>query len=160
MEKAYYSIIEPIILTASKLEVFSNKYLFGPLELTVSSMKILLILKRKGRQTAKEILRNVGGTKSNISQRLNLLEKKGYIKKYQMEDMKDGREIFIELTPNGKKKVAILYKHIKKFKLEFESTFSSQEISQHSAFFRKLSRLIEIREQQFSKHKSKNILKN
>ena len=91
MEKSYYSIIEPIILTASQLEDFSNKYLFGPLGLTISSMKILLILNRKGKLTAKEIVKNVGGKKSNISQRLYLLEKKGYIKKYQMKDMKDGR---------------------------------------------------------------------
>lgn len=158
MEKTYYSIIEPIIMTAAQLEDFSNKYLFGPLSLTVSSMKILLILNRKGRLTAKEIIKNASGKKSNISQRLNLLEKKGYIVRYKKRNMKDKREFFIELTAEGKKKVKILYKHIGKFKLEFEENFSQKEIEQHFAFFKKLSGIIELKDQEFAKYNCKKFL--
>lgn len=158
MEKTYYSIIEPIIITAAQLEDFSNKYLFGPLSLTVSSMKILLILNRKGRLTAKEIIKNVSGKKSNISQRLNLLEKKGYIVRYKERNMKDKREFFIELTTEGRNRVKILYKHIRKFKLEFEANFSQKEIEQHFIFFKKLSKIIEIKDKEFTECKCKKFL--
>jgi len=160
MDKSYISIIEPIVFTASRLEVIANRYLFGPLEMTISSVKILRLLERKTKLTATEILEEIGGTKSNISQRLELLEKRGYIKKCHEKIQADKRKVSIELTQAGRKKLLKLYQHIKKTKLELEANFSKREIAQHYAFFKKLNELIEIKEEDFARCKCKNIFKN
>ncbi len=161
MNKSYYSIIEPVIFTASRLEAISNRYLFGPMEMTIASVKILRLLEKRAKLSPKEILEIIGGTKSNVSQRLDLLEKRGYVAKDQEKTATDKRKIFVKITPVGKKKLQELYKHLKKVKLEFESNFSKEEIGQHFIFFEKLNRLIEIKEQEFENcNKCKNIFKN
>lgn len=90
------------MFTASRLEVIANRHLFGPLKMTISSMKILRLLEKMDQLTPKEIMENIGGTKSNISQRLDLLEKRGYITKDNKKS-DDKRKVYVRLTVTGKK---------------------------------------------------------
>ena len=102
--------------------------------------------------TPKQIIELIGGTKSNISQRLNSLEKKGYIK-MRKSTGKDKRMLFVELSPLGRKKLQEMKKHLNKVKLELESNFIREEIQKHFAFFDKLNKLVDSREKKFSQCK-------
>ncbi len=150
MANSHYSIIEPVIYTASRLEVISNRYLFGPIGMNITSIKILGLINKKKAITPKDIMELIGGTKSNISQRLDFLEKKGFIKT-RKNTFSDKRKTLIALTPLGKKKLREMKSHLKKTSLELESNFSEEEIQQHFTFFNKLNKLIETKEKEFSK---------
>jgi DNA-binding MarR family transcriptional regulator len=152
MANSYYSIIEPIIYTASKLEAISNRYLFRPIGMNVSSVKLLGLLCKRKIMAPKEIMELIGGTKSNISQRLDFLEKKGYIKTHK-NTSSDKRKLSVKLTPSGKRKLGELKKHLEKVKLELESNFNKHEIAQHFAFFNKLNNIINSKEKDFPKCK-------
>ncbi|MFZ2188669.1 MAG: transcriptional regulator [Candidatus Moraniibacteriota bacterium] len=150
MTDSYHSIIEPIIFTASRLEAIADRCLFRPIGINISSVKIMGLLCHKKIMTPKEILELAGGTKSNISQRLNFLEKKGYIKT-QKNTFDDKRKLSITLTPIGKAKLKEMQKHIHKVKLELESNFTKKEIEQHFAFFNKLNKLVNAEKKDFPK---------
>jgi len=156
MANSYYSIIEPIIFTASRLEAIANRYIFSPIEMNISSVKIMGILCRKKIMTPKEIMEFVGGTKSNISQRLDSLEKKGYIKTHKNK-INDKRKVLVELTALGRDKLKDLKSQLRKVKLELESNFTKKEIDQHFAFFKKLDTLVDISEKRFSEGKCKKL---
>lgn len=150
MANSYHSIIEPIIHTATRMEVLSNRYLFRPVGMNIASIKILELINKKKSTTSKEIMELIGGTKSNISQRLNSLEKKGLIRAHK-NIFGDKRKTLIKLTLTGKRKLQEMKKHLDKTKLELEANFSKEEIKKHFAFFNKLNKLIELKEAEFSK---------
>lgn len=156
MAHSYYSIIEPIIFTASRLEVIANRYIFGPIGMNIPSVKIMGLLCRKKVMTPKEIMELIGGTKSNISQRLDSLEKKGYIKTRKSRN-NDKRKVFVELTMSGKGKLGEIKSQLRKVKLELESNFTKKEIEKHCAFFKKLDGLINLSEKKFSTCKCKKL---
>lgn len=106
----------------------------------------------------KEIMKLVGGTKSNISQRLDYLEKKGYVKIYK-NMTGDKRKSSVKLTAAGKEKLQEIKSHFKKVKLELESNFSQEEIERHFAFFNKLNKIIDFKEKEFSQCKLKYFCK-
>lgn len=141
MTDSYHSIIEPIIFTASRLEAIADRCIFRPIGINISSVKIMGLLCHKKIMTPREILELAGGTKSNLSQRLNFLEKNGYIKT-QKNTFADKRKMSIQLTLAGKKKLTEMQKHIHKVKLKLESNFTKKEIESHYAFFNKLNKLI------------------
>lgn len=148
MTNSYYSIIEPIVCTASRLEVIANRYLFGPIGMNISTVKIIGLLCKRKNMTPSEIMQLIGGTKSNVSQRLDSLEKKGYVKIYK-SNLKDKRKISVKLTVLGEKKMKELKKHFDKVRLELESHFSQKEIQQHFAFFNKLNKFVDSEEKYF-----------
>jgi len=158
MTNSYHSIIEPIIIIASRLEVIANRYFFGPIEMNISSVKIIGLLWKKETMTPKEIMKLAGGTKSNISQRLNFLEKKGYIETHK-NTSDDKRKISIKLTPFGKKKIIEIHKQMEKVGMELKSNFTKKEIQQHFVFFNKLNKIIDLKEKDFCKCKCKNFCK-
>jgi DNA-binding MarR family transcriptional regulator len=149
MANSYYSIIEPILFTASRLEVIANRCIFRPIGMNISSVKIMSLLCRKKSMTPKEIMQLVGGTKSNISQRLDSLEKKGYIQT-RKNTFDDGRKLSVELTEAGEEKLQEIKNHFRKVKLELESNFTREEIEKHFEFFNKLNRLVDLKEKDLS----------
>ena len=76
---------ESIVCLAHRFESIANKYVFYPMGLSAISMKILKLLKVHGRLTASDLIEMTSSTKSNMSQRLNFLEKEKYIQ--QSEEM-------------------------------------------------------------------------
>ena len=142
MAHSYFSIIEPIIFTASRLEAIANRRFFRPIGLNISSVKIMSLLLRKRSMSAKEIMELVGGTKSNLSQRLDFLEKRGYVETFK-NSAGDKRLLLVRLTPQGKKKLNETQKQFRKVKLQIESLFTQKEIKQHFAFFDKLNKFVD-----------------
>lgn len=130
---------EDFIFIGEKIESMANKYIFLPMDMSLSAMRILGYINGKKKTTATELIRLTGKSKSNITQRLHILEKKGLIIRTKDIQNKDQRETFIEITPKGKTKVKEASKKIEKFHLSKEKFFTKKEIENHIKFMNKLS---------------------
>ena len=75
-------------------------------------MKILKLLHIHGTLTASNIIEMLDATKSNISQRLNFLEKESLIKRSYAINKADKRQIMVSLTEQGEKIIIDLEKII------------------------------------------------
>jgi DNA-binding MarR family transcriptional regulator len=136
------SIARNLLMTASRLENYANHCLFNPQELTFSGMKILHILHFKGPMLPTEIIKIVGGSKSNITQRLNLLAKRGLIDRYLPNNITDKRNVMVKLTKPGAVKIAQVVALINQKSLDLASCFSANEITAFSKFMDKLNAII------------------
>lgn len=145
MEKTS-SIVEPIIYTAMRLEGIANRFVFQPMGVSLSSVKILRILCCNREMTQQDILKLIGGTKSNISQRLDFLEKKKYIRRDYTKYKSDRRKVAVALTALGKAKLKEVDKRLRRSKLTLEQQFSPAEIEAHCKFFKKIHQIIDSKE--------------
>lgn len=137
---------EDFIFIGEKIESMANKYVFNPMGMSLSSMRVLSYINCHSKITAKEIIELTGKTKSNITQRLNVLEKNGLIKRIKYDKSKDKREIYLKITPKGKKKVEEALKKIEKFHLSKTKFFTKEELKNHIKFMKKLSRFLDEKE--------------
>jgi DNA-binding MarR family transcriptional regulator len=131
---------------ANRLENIASRYVFQPLGLSASSVKILGLLRHKRRATPGEILSCLGGTKSNISQRLRFLEKEGLIKRLPPRRAEDKRHVSIVLTAAGRRKLKIVSRHFSRSEMKLEEHFNLKEIQSHLKFFQKLHTVLNIKE--------------
>lgn len=134
---------ESIIMTAVRLKTIANRFVFNPINLTNSRFRILRMLHRSGKMTPGEIIKLTGGTKSNISQRLNFLEKQGFIKRLYSNKSDDRRNVFIGLTTKGTKLVNSLIKRFETSINELEGFFTKQELKNHFNFMKKLNTILD-----------------
>lgn len=130
---------EDFIFIGEKIESMANKYIFAPMNTTLSSMRVLSYINCHKKITVKEIIELTGKTKSNITQRLNVLEKNGLIVRIKDLKSKDKRETYIKITSLGKKRVAKVLRKIEKFHLSKNNFFTQKEIVAHLKFMKKLS---------------------
>ena len=142
-----------IIFTAMRLEHVVNRSVFEPLGLTSSSVKIIGLLKHRGQMTSREISEFLGSSKSNITQRLNFLQKNGLIRRLTATNLKDGRKIAVELTDLGLKKIKALMKIMKGNQVRVENCCGQREINLFLNLFKKINEHLDIYE---SSSKSKN----
>lgn len=145
------TITAPILFTASRLESIANRFVFQPMGTSFSSMKILRLLELKGPQTPKRILELAGGTKSNLSQRLNYLEKNRFIVRDYAVVPGDKRQVVVKLTALGRKRLNLINLRIKKAQLTLAECFSQKEIEGHRKFFEKMNRILDREEKNLSK---------
>ncbi|MFA6106797.1 MAG: transcriptional regulator [Patescibacteria group bacterium] len=137
------SIARLIIFTAARLEQFANAHIFKPIGLNMTAAKIMGLLYIHKKITPSDILKITGGTKSNITQRLNYLEKKGYIKRFIPKNVAmDKRKIFISLTEKGKNKFGQARGLISEKSLDLEKEFSQKENDFHFEFLKKINILL------------------
>lgn len=139
-------ITSPIVLTSARLEAIADRFVFIPMETSLASMRILRILDQNSELTPKRIGELSGGTKSNVSQRLNNLEKKGYIKRSYALVKGDKRKIIVEITKEGRKQLEFITKRLEKAQLHLIKHFSKKEIKQHLEFFKKINSIIDLEE--------------
>lgn len=151
MPATHTDIISPLFCATQLLEALGNRYIFNPVGLTATSFKILSALKKE-RATPSALLCQVGGLKSNLSQRLRALEKKGLIRRLANENTGDKRQVFFQLTANGRKILQQAEAHAKHASLSFEKRFTKKELERHYAFFAKLTRLLAEKETILEKH--------
>ena len=137
------NISDPIMSTAAKLERIANVHIFSHIGLSSASIKIMCILDRMKITTPSGILEFLGGTRSNVSQRLDFLEKKGYVLRKHDSTSPDKRKVNIQLTTTGKKKLAEAEKWLKKANLYLEKYFTKKELEAHFAFFEKLNEILD-----------------
>lgn len=142
---------ESIICLAHRFENIANKFVFQPMGISSISMKILKLLRMHGTLTASDLIEFLSSTKSNMSQRLNFLEKENLIKKTYASDKKDKRKITIELTSEGKKLILNLEKRFQKAQISFEEKFTTKELQQHRDFVAKVNLILDNEETELIK---------
>ncbi len=145
------SIVVPMIRTSNRLQAIANKYVFVPMRLSPISVSIMSILKANGKSTPGDLLKLVNSTKSNISQRLNFLEKEGLISRNYINIKEDKRKVVIILTPKGKSTLIMAEKRLKKGKVALEKNFTQKEISQNRKFLEKMNELLDVQENELEK---------
>lgn len=146
----YHSLTDPVIFTAARLEAIANRFVFEPLGLTLASARIIRLLADNGPLTPTDLLEYAGGTKGNVSQRLKLLEREGYIRRASATGA-DKRVVTVTLTPKGQNQFALIFKRFEKARACLESSFTSTEKRHYYAFFIKLNRLIDESEKELPK---------
>jgi DNA-binding MarR family transcriptional regulator len=142
---------EDFIFIGEKIESMANKYIFTPMHTTLSSMRILSYINCHKEITAKTIIELTGKTKSNITQRLNILEKNGLITRTKNPNAQDKRETYIKITPLGEKMVSEALRKIQKFHLSKNKFFTKKELEGHIKFMNKLSNFLTKEEEQLKK---------
>lgn len=136
------AITHQIIYTAARLEAIAEHYVFSPMGTTAASMKVLRLVKKNGPLSQNRISELGGGTKSNVSQRLDNLEKNGYIFRDQ-QTPKDKRKVLVKITRKGRLKLFEIDKRMKKAQICLEKNFTKKEIEDNEKFLKKIDKLLE-----------------
>lgn len=137
-------ITKNIIITASRLEHIADKYIFEPMGLSAITVKILNILTEMEPLSPTQIMEKLGGTKSNISQRLNLLQKKGFIERVYARETADKRKIAIQMTKTGRKKWEEIIETFKARSMDhLHKCFTAAELEAHHRFHAKLNSILD-----------------
>lgn len=148
--KNHDEISGSLIYVAARLEAIANRYVFLPMGLSSASVKILGILHCDKAMSPGEILEKIGGTKSNISQRLNFLEKEGLIERTYAQYAGDKRKVAIQATPLGEKRLHEILQRLRKANVKLESNFTKQEINELRNFLKKINQVLDLEESQMS----------
>ncbi len=127
-----------LVFTAMRLEALADRYMFKPLGLTTASFRILMMLAKAGPQAPSEIIEILGGTKSNATQRLNWLSRRGWIKLTHKEG-EDKRRASARITALGRQQVAKASRLFKDNDLHIEKYFSNKEMNDFMLLIRKLN---------------------
>lgn len=146
------SVAKLIIFTAARLEQFANVYVFKPMGLTTTAVKIMGLLHFHGPLTPTDILKLIGGTKSNVTQRLNFLEKSGLVDRAApKKTSSDRRKKMIKLTAGGIKKLVLASELINKKSLDLEKCFNKKENGQFYEFLIRTNLLVNSVEEEYLK---------
>ncbi|MCF7845749.1 MAG: MarR family transcriptional regulator [Candidatus Peribacteraceae bacterium] len=151
MSKVPLTVGELIVVTAIRLKTIANRFVFSPNGTTSSQFRILRLLSNEGPQRPSAIMKYAGGTKSNVSQRINMLEEEGLVYRLQRKKGGDLRSVFVAVTPKGRKLFTKLRDKFKKSSRELEEHFSAKEIAGCMNFLKKLNKAIDENEQKIPK---------
>jgi DNA-binding MarR family transcriptional regulator len=141
--KAHLSITETVIATSIRFKSIANRFVFNPSGVTGSKFRILRMIFCDGKQRPSEITKFAGGTKSNVSQRINALEDEGLVVRLRAVKGADRRNVLVDITPKGRALVTNLMAKFSKSMQTLEKEFSEKEINDHFAFFEKMNRLLD-----------------
>jgi DNA-binding MarR family transcriptional regulator len=135
--------MEPIFCLAHRMETIVDKYVFKPMGISPISVKILKALSLHFPLSPGDLIEITNSTKSNISQRLNILEKEGSVRRNYASDKNDKRKVQLQLTVFGRKKIAIIEKRFEKAHISFARKFSAKELEQHRLFMQKINTILD-----------------
>lgn len=96
-------LVIQILMLAHRLEETAERCFFAPHGLSMSTGRILMYLYRTGPRTPTEILQDLEGKKSNITQRIATLEKLKLVARQTPKPGSDRRQTTFNLTPAGKR---------------------------------------------------------
>lgn len=120
-----------------RLEAYAERNIFKGFDFTASNFRIMAMIDRLGPAFPSEIVRLLGFSKSNLTQRLSFMEKAGLVQKEKKGD--DGRKIMVSLTKEGKKQYLQALKIAKKKNKELGLLFSDKELNSYFDFMQKLN---------------------
>jgi len=143
-----------LVFTAMRLEMMADRFMFKPLGLTTASFRILMLLDNLGPQAPSEIMDLIGSTKSNVTQRLNFLERQGLIKLKRKIDA-DKRRVSVVITKSGLKQLNAARQLFKQHNLHIENYFNSKEIQNFLYLIRKLNQGLDKCETNITKYYEK-----
>lgn len=135
------SLADPFIMTAMRLETLTERYLFKPTGISSASFKILAFIKNSPGCSPSQILNYLGGTKSNITQRLNLLEKNKYISSSRSTG--DKRKVLIFIDSSGVEKFNEVVDNFRKNSIYLEKFFNKKELCAHFSFMLKFNSILD-----------------
>lgn len=135
------SFSDSFVLTAIRIEALSERYLFKPAGISSASFKILAFIKSHPECSPTNIMDYLGGTKSNITQRLNFLEKSNLISSARFKDG-DKRKIHVSLSPAGLDKIKSVMSSFKKNSIYLEKFFTNKELTSHYSFMKKMNLIL------------------
>ncbi len=141
-----FALSEVIIMTSTRLRAIANRCVFRESKITGTQFRILRLLMLKDKQQPTEVLKLVGGTKSNVSQRIKSLEKQGFVVRSAQVGT-DRRNVYIAITEAGRKLVEGLMQRFHKAAKSLENQFSQKEVAAQFEFFKKLNQLLDDNEQ-------------
>ncbi len=136
------SVPSLIGLTSLRLEAIADRLIFKPLKLTSASFRILAVIGELGEIAPKEILSYLGGTKSNLTQRLNYLSRLSLVK-IKKSDSGDRRQIKISLTKQGQASLSKIKASIDHNQLHLEKFFTALELKSFLSFIIKLNKKLD-----------------
>jgi len=133
------SIIGLISATAFRLEVVADRKFFQPAGITAASFKILAVINKFGAMSPSELVKYLGGTKSNITQRLAFLKRAGLI---EINPLKNGdkRKIIISLAPSGKQQIKEALIKVDQYNAEVKKIFKPKEVDNFISFMLKMNK--------------------
>ena len=135
------SLADPFIMTAVRLEALTERYLFKPTGISSASFKILAFIKNSPGCSPSEILNYLGGTKSNITQRLNFLEKNKYIS--SSRSASDKRKALIFISSLGIEKFNEVVNKFRQNSIYLEKFFIKRELDTHFSFMLKFNSILD-----------------
>lgn len=94
------NLLRQLSTTVLRMRAFASKQFFEPLGLTLPCALIMHLIKVRGSMQPSELMKCLGSTKSNISQRISMLKKQGLIRETD-EAPADKRSITLVLTEKG-----------------------------------------------------------
>lgn len=144
------SLADLVGVTALRLESIADHLVFKPMKLTSASFRILRVLDKFGEMTPSEIINYLGGTKSNITQRLYHLNRSGLIK-LRKPDTGDQRKIIASLTPHGIDSLKQVLKSFTVSQVGAENFFTPSELKNLSNFLIKLNKGLDLHEDKLLK---------
>jgi len=150
-EKYLEKPVDSMVYLVHRMEIIANKYVFQPLGISPISMKILKSLQLHSSLSPSDLIEITNSTKSNISQRLNFLEKEGSIQRNYASDKNDKRKVQLQLTALGRKKIVIIEKRFEKAHISFARKFSAKELEQHRLFMQKINTILDKEEDELKK---------
>ncbi len=151
MKNNQLSIAEYIVVTGVRLKTIANRFLFAPMGTTNAKFRILRMLSDGKPKRPSDIIKFAGGTKSNVSQRLNSLEDDGLILRLPPQKGSDRRNVLIQITPKGDKAIKKLITCLIKATKELEKHFAGKEIADVFAFLDKTNRILDEKEKTIPK---------
>ena len=146
------SISQEIFSISARIALISNRYVFEPLNLTISTVGIINLLDGNRELHPTEILNFFGSSKSNITQRLNLLEREMLVERIYKNE-KDKRMLKVRLTAKGRKKLEEIKNQISEKAINLERNFSAEERKKIFDFFIKINLILNNYENNFLKNK-------
>lgn len=141
-----FTLSEVIIKTSNRLRAIANRFVFRGSGITGSQFCILRLLSKKN-QNATEILKLIGGTKSNLSQRIKSLAKTGLVARVLSKKGSDHRNIYLKITPKGSRLVTNLMQRFQKAARKLEKQFSEKELESQFKFLKKMNVIISTNEE-------------
>ncbi len=139
-------IVPPILHAAAIIERLSDRHIFEPAGLSLTAFRILALLDHTGPTPSTRILETIDGTKSNLSQRLGMLARKGFVRRIPAPSGTDRRITPFRITPAGRRKLRETERLARDAGLRLSGLFSERELAAHRAFFRKLLSLLDCAE--------------
>ena len=135
------ALSDHFIMTAMRLEAITERYLFKPVGISAASFKILAFIKNSPGCSPSQILNYLGGTKSNITQRLNFLEKNKYISSSRSTG--DKRKVLISISPLGAEKFNEVIDKFLENSIYLEKFFTKKELDAHFSFMLKFNSVLD-----------------
>jgi DNA-binding MarR family transcriptional regulator len=130
-----------IMSTSQRIDNLGYYHLLKPLKLSVASYQILRVLEKYQALSPSELVKQLGSTKSNISQRLHSLEKRGLI--HRTIDPNDHRSTRLELSPSGQQLLSGIAEKIQHAEIQLEKHFSPEELHNLQSFLHKLNTIFD-----------------